>query len=113
MWYEFPKDETMIGLDTQFMFGGSLLVCPKLVVPDNDKKVWNVNCTFPEDKYWYNWYDKLPYTWDTGKRSIDLPDEEQGIWVSGGSILPILQHTDEMSLLHALGNNITLEIYPN
>ena len=41
-----------------------------------------------------------------------LPDNEQGIWLRGGAILPILQHTDEMSLLHALGNDISLEVYP-
>lgn len=33
MWFEFPKEEAMIGLDTQFMFGEHLLVCPKLQVP--------------------------------------------------------------------------------
>ena len=27
--------------------------------------------------------------------------------------MPILQHTTEMSLLHALGNAITLEVYPS
>ena len=68
MWFEYPKDPGMIGVDTQFMFGGSLLVCPKLVVPENDKKIWNVNCTFPEASLWYNWYDKLPYTWDDGEK---------------------------------------------
>ena len=30
MWYEFPQDKELITLETQFMFGGSILVCPKL-----------------------------------------------------------------------------------
>ena len=30
MWYEFPQDMDLITLETQFMFGNSILVCPKL-----------------------------------------------------------------------------------
>lgn len=31
----------------------------------------------------------------------------------GGAIIPILQHSTEMSLLHAVGNPITLRVYPD
>ena len=63
MWFEFPHDESLIGLDTQFMFGENILVCPKLEKPEpypnSDQKVWNVNCTLPESSLWYNYYDRL------------------------------------------------------
>lgn len=60
MWFEFPKDPSLIGLDTQFMFGEHLLVCPKLLRPESStEKVWAVNCTLPETSNWYYWYSPL------------------------------------------------------
>lgn len=38
---------------------------------------------------------------------------EQGLWVKGGSILPILAHQRELSLMNALNNNYRLDVYPN
>ena len=34
-----------------------------------------------------------------------------GIWVKAGSIIPILNHKNELSLLRAIVNPIRLEIY--
>lgn len=112
MWFEFPKDKSLISLDTQFMFGEHILVCPKLIQPDNEDKLWSVNCTMPTTSNWYYWYNRVS-TPGSGFQALQVPDSEQGIFVKGGAIIPILQHTDEMSLLHALGNDITLEIYPD
>ena len=49
MWFEFPQAEHMTHLETQFMFGAGLLVCPKLVTPKNDDNVWSVDCVLPND----------------------------------------------------------------
>ena len=38
---------------------------------------------------------------------------EQGTFVKGGSILPILAHNRELSLMNAIKNNIRLDIYPD
>ena len=124
MWYEYPEDKSLITLETQFMFGGSILVCPKLsqdsVSTANDGSInWTVNCTLPmkysdsnsqgEDALWYNWYSKTSQGGGSGQ--VTLPDDQQGIWVKGGSIIPILEHTTEMSILQAIDNPIRLEIY--
>lgn len=42
-----------------------------------------------------------------------IPDMEQGLYVKGGSILPMLLHKRELSLLNAIKNNVGLEIYPD
>ena len=34
-----------------------------------------------------------------------------GIWVKAGSIIPVLNHQNELSLLRAIVNPIRLEIY--
>ena len=31
MWYEFPEDPLTFDIETQFMFGSSILVAPKVV----------------------------------------------------------------------------------
>lgn len=79
MWFEFPKDASLIGLDTQFMFGENILVCPKLAkpapYPDSDEKVWSVNCTLPESSTWYNWYNRVVIP-GTGLKQMSLPDNQ-------------------------------------
>ena len=34
------------------------------------------------------------------------------VWIKGGTILPILLHNGALSLLRAINNDISLEIYP-
>ena len=81
-------------------------------MPNNEELIWAVNCTFPAASKWYYYYNRVAKQYKGGVQEVMLPDNEQGIWLRGGAILPILQHTDEMSLLHALGNDISLEVYP-
>ena len=121
MWYEFRTDESLIELETQFMFGKSILVCPKLSSSDairntySDEALWKINCVLPkvddadDTLKWYFWYDKKAEQGSSFTRM--LPDNQQGIWVRGGSVLPILQHPDDMSLLAAIDNAIKLDIY--
>ena len=59
MWYEFPKDKFLIQVDTQFMFGEHILVCPKLEQPPPDSKLWYVGCVLPAETNWYYWYDRV------------------------------------------------------
>ena len=41
----------------------------------------------------------------------EFKDEEYGVYVRAGAIVPILLHKRELSLLRAIGNPIMLEIY--
>jgi len=36
MWSEFPDDESMFTMDTQFMLGDSILIAPKIETPTDE-----------------------------------------------------------------------------
>ena len=48
MWLEFPKNDAMFNITSQFMFGDSLLFAPKLA---NDTQ--NIDVFLPNDTNWY------------------------------------------------------------
>jgi len=101
------------------MFGRSILVCPKIIPPnnatvldtlENKETFFKIECYLPETDHsdedsedtfeakWYWWYDG---TARSGVKDLVeyLPDNQQGIWARGGSIIPMLLHTTEMSVL--------------
>jgi len=116
MWYEFPEDVDQIDDDsTQFMFGDSLLICPKLTNSTIDEEtgdhIFPIDCVFPKEALWYFWYAPIAFQGSSERQFLELNDLEQGIWVKGGSIIPSLYRFDAMSLLHALTNPMSLGIY--
>ena len=114
MWNEFPHQDAMWDVSTQFMFGGSLLVAPKLTKPDDLLSSFHrqsVNYILPDDELWYNYYTKQQQS-ETGTwKTTTLPDLEQAVFVRGGSVLPILLHEDCMALLPCIRNPVRLEVY--
>lgn len=48
MWLEFPKNDGMFNITSQFMFGDSLLFAPKLA---NDTQ--EIDVFLPNDTNWY------------------------------------------------------------
>jgi len=57
MWYEFPNDRMTFGLDTQFMFGDSMLVAPKTGEPTTNNIVFHAPYTvIVYLPYGHNWY---------------------------------------------------------
>ena len=111
MWSEFPRDEKSVTLEGQFMFGRSILVCPKLTRSNTrigetpsevecDTHMFEISCYLPKVDHsdeesqntypakWYNWYSGLAETQSEFKRW--LPDNEQGIFTRGGSIIPLM-----------------------
>ena len=99
---------------TQFMFGSSILVAPKLTKPDDllsSFKRQTVNYILPDDELWYNYYTKQQNL-ETGVwKTSTLTDLEQAVFVRGGSVIPILLHEDCMALLPCIRNPIRLEVY--
>jgi len=118
MWFEFPDDTRFYSTPTQFMFGSSILVAPKLTEPKGVYKKLNmqqVTYALPSAATWYNYYSKqsVASTADGEWQTATLSDLEQAVYIRGGTILPILQHDDCMALLPCMENSITLEIYPD
>ena len=68
----------------------------------------------PAGATWFNYQTGAAET-ATGQWTYNrtLTDLEQGIFVKGGSILPILQHDDCYALLACINNAITLQVYLN
>lgn len=99
---------------TQFMFGSSILVAPKLTKPDDLLSSFRrqmVNYILPDDELWYNYYTKQQ-SLDTGVwKTSTLTDLEQAVFVRGGSVIPILLHEGCMALLPCIRNPIRLEVY--
>jgi alpha 1,3-glucosidase len=116
MWNEFPDQQIMWDVASQFMFGDSLLVAPKITKPDDlhtQFKLQQVNYILPNDELWYNFYTKTQATETGVEVTVDITDLEQAVFVRGGSVLPILLHEDCMALLPCIKNPIRLEVYLN
>ncbi|MBI3549860.1 MAG: glycoside hydrolase family 31 protein [Elusimicrobia bacterium] len=103
MFLEFPKDGSLAGNGDQFMFGGALLVAPKIVEFSGPYEV-----RLPEG----DWYDY----WTGEKRhggqtiSVDPPLDALPVFVRGGTVLPrqpVVQHVGETPL-----GPLELRVYP-
>jgi len=104
MFLDFPQNEAMFHLDSQFMFGDNILVAPKL---NNFKQV----AYLPYEAEWYNLNTKL--LWTECSPFIGVwPVMEMPVFYRAGSIIPILLHENSLSLLRAINNNIELEVFP-
>ena len=51
VWHEFPQDSFALGLDTQFLLGSSLMICPVL-----KEALTSRECYFPKG-IWYEGFD--------------------------------------------------------
>jgi alpha-glucosidase (family GH31 glycosyl hydrolase) len=94
MWYEFPKDLNTFGLDKQFMFGDKFLVAPKTSAPTQEHIDFhspvNTQAYLPVGTNWYYYWSGQPVAGSTDLQDIPIADNEQGIWIREGSIIPLL-----------------------
>jgi alpha-D-xyloside xylohydrolase len=104
MFLDFPEDEAMFSLATQFMFGDNILVAPKL---GTDNQVIQL----PYSANWYNFNTKLLWT-ECSPIKGSWPVMQMPVFYRAGSIFPILLHRNALSLLRAINNNIAIEVYP-
>lgn len=106
MFLDYPADESMFNLASQFMFGDNILVAPKL-----DTNLRIQTAYLPSECSWYNYNTKMIETESSPIKKI-WSDKEMPVFYRAGTILPILLHENALSLLRAFNNDIELEIYP-
>lgn len=62
LWYEFPTDTNTFGISTQFMWGDSILVAPKLGEPETlsiaMNGIYSLSVYLPPSSDWYYYYNK-------------------------------------------------------
>lgn len=88
MFAEYPKDENLFTVDTQYMLSNILLVCPVL-----EEGVSSINVRFPStdgDKKGDIWYDTDDYRKivTVGNQTIQVDDKKMPVYQRGGSIIP-------------------------
>lgn len=114
MWFEFPDDSSFFETETQFMFGSSMLVAPKITEATDfldQLKMQEVTYTLPSGYTWYNYYSKQVEAVTGSAVTRILPDLEQAVFIKGGSILPTLLHDDCYALSKCYWNKIRLDVY--
>ena len=69
----------------------------------------------PDGETWYDLGSKQLIKTESTNTTLNmtLSDLQTATYVRGGTILPILQHQDCMSLLYCMTNDIVLEVYPS
>ena len=118
MWNEFPDEKRFLNVASQFMFGDSILVAPKVTRPQGVYKHMHkqlVKYALPQGQLWFNYYTKAKEVSTPEGQWVEtaLSDLEQAVFVRAGSILPILLHDDCESLIPCMRNDIRLEVYPD
>lgn len=114
MWNEFPDTPDVYEINSQFMVGSGILFAPKVNKPStilSSLQLQQINFYLPSSEVWYNYQTKIEEAVVGEWQSRTLSDLQQGLFVRGGTILPLLQHDDCMALLACITNAITLEIY--
>ena len=105
MWLEYPTGDWN-KVYAQFMFGDSILFAPKL--NDMFNGVFSVDVKLPEEDIWYDHNTGL--VMDQNVFRMDMNATELGLFYKGGSILPMLAHKRELSLMNAINNSMSLEV---
>lgn len=113
--FDFPEDKKAAAISSEFMFGGSLLVCPVTEAmyyerenrPVEHSRNWE--CYLPDGCDWYDFYTGVKYP---GGRtvSVDVTLDAIPVFVKAGAIIPMeqgLQYAGE-----EVGTPLEIHIYP-
>jgi alpha-glucosidase (family GH31 glycosyl hydrolase) len=82
LWHEFPRDQTALGIDKQFLWGSGLLVSAVL-----DQGATSVNAYFP-DARWYDYYTGSEVAARGQWLELDAPLDFINVHVRGGIVYP-------------------------
>lgn len=113
--FDFPEDAVAAGMDSEFMFGDSLLVCPvtePMYYEQNSRELqtekrWK--CYLPAGENWIDFYSGE--VWEGGQW-IDMPVsmEQIPVFVKAGSIIPMEQGLQYAS--EEVDTPLELRVYP-
>lgn len=118
MWMEFPADTNVFSMGNQFMFGGDMLVAPKIGEPIQLSSVmngiYNVSVYLPPAADWYFYSTKEFIAGSAETQHIVIGDDAFGQFIRAGAILSILNYEiGRQSILHAINDPLRIEVYPD
>ena len=102
MFLEFPQDQTLQNIDSEFMFGPNLLVAPKVV-----ETVGPYEVKLPQGVWYDFWTGKQI---DGRSQNVEPALDVLPVYVRGGTILPeqpVVQNADELPQ-----GPIQISVYP-
>ena len=107
------------------MLGPSLLVAPKILQAEETTEqkflLWEkktpphhkIKVYLPLESLWYYYFSKQSIGDSAQPIDLEVPELEQGLFVRGGSILPVSLHANRLSVLRFKHRPIRLEVYPD
>jgi len=106
LWHEFPTDSKTRDIDTQFLWGSSLLVSPILEQGNSERSAY-----LPTTSVWYDFYSLQKVTGGgvTLTSSLSVETDSVPLHVRGGAILP--SHLPGLTTKQTRTNNMTLTVY--
>uniref|UniRef100_A0A060T6J9 Maltase n=1 Tax=Blastobotrys adeninivorans TaxID=409370 RepID=A0A060T6J9_BLAAD len=81
--WDFPDEERLSGMETQFMVGPALMVAPVLT-----PGATSVDVTFPYAE-WYDWYTQMNVNATDEVQTFDAPLGHIPLFIRGGSVLAL------------------------
>ena len=106
LWHEFPGDSATHGIDTQFLWGTSLLISPILKQGQSKRSAY-----LPTSASWYDLYTRKEVVGGEVflSSSLALSEDQVPVHVRGGSVLP--SHRPGITTEETRKNNMTLTAY--
>lgn len=116
MAFDYPDDENVRSMKTQYMFGPSMMICPVLkpiYYTENSQQIVNadrsIKVYLPEEKAgWYDFRSGKKYT-ESGWISVEVDMNSIPVFVKAGSIIPM---TDFAPSTEEQTGPIKIKIYP-
>lgn len=105
LWHEFPQDPETRALDTQFLWGSSLLVCPVVEQGATSRTLY-----LPLQARWFKLTDFFKSgTWSEsppGWQAVPAPLSSLPLYLRGGAVLPLQQPA--LTTSQSRGNSLQL-----
>ncbi|XP_075243008.1 lysosomal alpha-glucosidase-like [Convolutriloba macropyga] len=102
--FAFPEDENTHPIDTQFLWGSSIMVVPVLT-----QGATQVEAYFPKNTTWYALEQPSEVYYGGASYTISAPLSKLPLFVQSGSV--IVSQKPEMTLTAARKNALTMEIF--